>query len=228
MLKLPDKTTTPPTVSGGLQVEAEHYYRPGYDTKGRFGSYWHQINELAGTKAASMLEVGKGNGFISHYLRARGFNIQTLDIDPALQPTAVGSVLDIPFRDGAFEAVACYEVLEHLPFQYFSQGLAELCRVSSRMVLMSLPDNSRVYKVSARLPGIKEFKRLIPMPNVPPPTLPTGGEHYWEIGVRGYPLAMVRQRIQDAGFQILKTYRVFEHVRHRFFILRKTAKGAPS
>ena len=47
------------------------------------------------------------------------------------------------------------------------------------------------------------------------------GEHYWEIGKAEYPLNKTIGDIQKSGFKIEKTYRVFEHPYHRFFILRK-------
>lgn len=46
--------------------------------------------------------------------------------------------------------------------------------------------------------------------------------HYWEIDIQGYPYGKVARAIEDSGFHITQTYRVFEKVYHRFFILRKT------
>lgn len=47
------------------------------------------------------------------------------------------------------------------------------------------------------------------------------GEHYWKIGKAGYPLQRVMDEMQNAGFEINKTYRVFEMPYHRFFVLAK-------
>lgn len=47
------------------------------------------------------------------------------------------------------------------------------------------------------------------------------GEHYWEIGKARYPSSKIINDIQRAGFKIVRTYRVFEHPYHRFFISRK-------
>jgi len=47
------------------------------------------------------------------------------------------------------------------------------------------------------------------------------GEHYWEIGKIDYSLNKIVNDIQNTGFKIEKTYRVFENPYHRFFILRK-------
>jgi hypothetical protein len=46
-------------------------------------------------------------------------------------------------------------------------------------------------------------------------------EHYWEIGALNYPLNRIKEDINKEGFNIQKTYRIFEHPYHRLFILRK-------
>jgi len=46
-------------------------------------------------------------------------------------------------------------------------------------------------------------------------------QHYWEIGKAGYRLGKITKDIERAGFDIIKTYRIFEHPYHRFFILEK-------
>ncbi len=42
-----------------------------------------------------------------------------------------------------------------------------------------------------------------------------------EIGEKGYPLNRITNDIKNAGFKIVKTYRVFENLYHRFFIIKK-------
>lgn len=51
--------------------------------------------------------IGIGNGFVSRYLRDRGVNVTTLDIDKDLKPDVVGAVLDIPFPKASFQVVMC-------------------------------------------------------------------------------------------------------------------------
>jgi len=82
-----------------LRVEGLHYFRKEYDKKSRFISYWHQINEIIKLNPKRVLEIGVGNGFISKYLKERGVNVITLDIDKRLNPDVTGSILDIPFVD---------------------------------------------------------------------------------------------------------------------------------
>jgi 2-polyprenyl-3-methyl-5-hydroxy-6-metoxy-1,4-benzoquinol methylase len=58
-------------------------------------------------------------------------------IAPA-RPLTAGDLLALPFPDRRFDVVICMEVLEHLPDP--ERGLAELCRVSSRWLLLSVPN----------------------------------------------------------------------------------------
>ncbi len=201
------------------QVEPSQYFRKEYDSKERFISYWHQISEIRKLEASSILEIGIGNGLVSNYLKKRGLKVTTMDIDERLNPDKVGSVLNIPFPDEYFEVVACFEVLEHLPYEDFSKALSEIYRVSNKYAVLSLPDCTKAYRVDIQIPKIGELKRLIPLPRLKPPKHEFNGEHYWEIGKAGYLLQKVMGEIQTTGFEIKKTYRVFEIPWHRFFVL---------
>ena len=132
----------------------------------------------------------------------------------------VGSVLNMPF-DESFDVVACYEVLEHLPYENFYKGLSEMFRVSKSYAILSLPDVSRVYRVYVQIPKVGVFKRLISLPRLKNLIHKFNGEHYWEIGKAGYPLGKITKDIERSGFNIEKTYRIFENPYHRFFILKK-------
>lgn len=204
------------------QVEPDQYFTKAYDSKERFTSYWHQINEITTLNPETVLEIGIGNGFVSKYLRERKLEVVTLDIDKRLNPDIVGSVLNMPFSDKSFNVVACYEVLEHLLYDDFHKALSELFRVSNSYTILSLPDASKVYRFDVQFPKIGEIKKLISLPKMNLPIHKFDGEHYWEIGKAEYPLTKIVRDITKAGFVIESTYRVFEFPYHRFFILRTT------
>lgn len=206
------------------QVESSHYLRKEYNDKKRFITYWHQINELIELEAASILEIGIGNGLVANYLKQRGLNVTTMDIDERLNPDCVGSVLNMPFSDKYFEVVACFEVLEHLPYEDFPGALSEIHRVSSKYAVLSLPDSTRAYRLNIQVPKIGELMKLIPLPRLRPLKHEFDGEHYWEVGKAGYPLHRILGDIDKAGFRVVKMYRVFETPYHRFFVLTKSEK----
>jgi len=208
---------------GNFLQKAVPYFSSEYDPKERFCSYWHQINEVVSLNPKKVLEIGIGNRFVTKYLhlQAKKINITTIDVAHSLQPDIVGSVLAIPFYDESFDVVACYQLLEHLPYRNFQKALREIFRVSQRHVTLSLPDVTTVYRFNIELPRIRPIKKLISHPFPRSSVHNFDGEHYWLIGKTSYPLKKIINDINEAGYQILKTYRVFEWYYHRFFILRK-------
>lgn len=207
------------------QVGPNLYFCKSYDTKERFISYWHQIDEVIKLNPKKALEIGVGNSFVSNYLKKRGINLITLDIDKRLNPDVLGSILQLPFPSAFFDVIICYEILEHLPYKDFNMSLSEIYRVSKSHAIFSIPDVTKVYRFNIQIPKIGEIKRLIPLFRLRNPVHKFYGEHYWEIGKAGYPFSKITKDIQKSGFKIEKTYRVFENPYHRFFILRKIEKG---
>ena len=197
------------------------YFDIDYDSKKRFCSYWHQINEIISLKPKKVLEIGIGNGFVTRYLRDKELNVTTLDIAHELRPDVAGAVLAIPFKNCSFDVVVCCEVLEHLPYSEFSKALKEIHRVSRKHVVLSLPDVTTVYRINIELPRIGPIKKLISHPFYRSTRHKFDGEHYWEIGKTGYSLKRIELNIRQSGLSIIKTYRVFEFCYHRFFLLEK-------
>lgn len=203
------------------QVEPNQYFTEYYDSKSRFISYWHQVDEIINLNPEKVLEIGIGNGFVSKYLKEKGINILTMDIDRRLNPDIVGNITNIPFENRSFDLIACFEILEHLPYERFHKAISDIFRVSKSYAILSLPDINRAYRFNVQIPKIGEIKKLLPLPRLRQPFHKFDGEHYWEIGEKGYPLNRVTNDIKNVGFKIVKTYRVFENPYHRFFILKK-------
>lgn len=206
-----------------FQVGPDYYRSTNYNSKERFCSYWHQIQEILLLDAKNVLEIGIGNRFLSKYLKEGEIKVTTLDIDRRTAPDIIGSVLDIPLANNSFEIVACYEVLEHLPFENFDKGLSEMFRVSKKYAVLSVPDANNFLRLDISIPKIIEIKTLIPLPTLfkKSALLTNNKQHYWEIGRAEYPLNKIIKGIRKVGFRIKKTYRVFETPYHRFFVLEK-------
>ena len=205
------------------QVTPDHYLDPSYDSKSRFISYWHQINEVISLNPRKVLEIGLGNGFVHKYLNEKGVKIKTLDIDKRLYPDVAGSVIRIPLRSNTFDIVACCEVLEHLPYSDFTVALREIHRISKRHVVLSLPDVTTVYRIDIELPLLKnrQIRKLLPNPLYRSTHHIFDGQHHWEIGKTDYMLKRIELDIRQSGFNIKRTYRVFEFYYHRLFLLEK-------
>lgn len=195
------------------------YYNDSYDSKERFCSYWHQIDEIRKLSPRKVLEIGIGNGFVTNYLRHKGLSLTTLDPVQELRPNIVGSVLNLPVAGNAFDVVSCCQVLEHLKYRDFTRALIEIARVSKSYVVLSLPDKTTVYRIDLNLPRLPTIRRLLHHPRHRPDVHHFDGEHYWEIGKKGYSLKRIEYDIRQAALKILKNYRVFEFPYQRFFIL---------
>lgn len=202
-----------------IQMPSGHY-RNNYDTKDRFASYWHQIDSINKFSPTSILEVGIGGGFLSSYLQRQGVSITTLDLDPDLSPSILGSVLDIPCQSNSFDIVTSFQVLEHLPYECFLPALKEICRVSRLHAVISLPDGTRTLRLLLKIPGVKETRMMVSLPLLPKRHV-FDGQHYWEVGRIGYPLRRITQDMHSAGFVLENTFQVFEKPFHRFFELHK-------
>ena len=201
----------------------EIYRNIKYDNWRRFIRYWSQIQEILKLNPRKVLEVGKGNGFVSDYLKKRGIALTTLDCDQTLEPDILGDIRKLPFQDNQFDVVSCYEVLEHLPFSEFNNALKELHRVSSRYVLLSIPQRIKYCLILLQLPFFaKNFKKLIATPFYRYPKEKISKYHYWEIDRKEHSKKILRKIIQENNFQI-----IFEGIPHYlddwhyFFVLKK-------
>jgi SAM-dependent methyltransferase len=204
------------------QVEATHYTGLRYDVKERFISYHKQIELVLAAEPGQVLEVGIGNGFVHRYLRHLGVQVHTVDFDAQLGPDTTASVLELPFGDGSFDTVCCFETLEHLPWENLEPAVRELARVSKRRVLLSFPDVTPYLALS--VDRGKEKPKLTGLTELPNPFAKEhvfDGEHYWEIGKRGFPLSRITQQLQKTGLEVVKVSRAHDHPYHRYFQLEK-------
>jgi SAM-dependent methyltransferase len=98
---------------------------------------------LVDPQVRDVLDAGCGNGFITGHLRARecviGLDRSAEAIKHVAGPAVLGSIAQLPFADRQFEAVLCSEVLEHLPSPLFEQAVAELSRVTERVLIVGVP-----------------------------------------------------------------------------------------
>jgi ubiquinone/menaquinone biosynthesis C-methylase UbiE len=196
-----------------------HFYCEGkYDSLGRFVSYWHQIHEIRRREPTRVLEIGVGNGFVSRYLRERGYHVMTLDINPRLQPDVLGSLTAMPFADNSFDVVSACEVLEHVPQASVLDALREMRRVTRETAVVSVPNLRRAYGLQILIPkmglGHWLFERSAPRGYTLPPA------HQWEIGHASTSAQHVREWVREAGFRLEHDYRPLAHPYHHFFVLR--------
>lgn len=201
------------------QGSAELYLDWYYNTKPRFSSYWHQIDEVVRLAPSTLLEIGVGSGIVKHVLGELGITITSVDILTDLQPSTVAHIRSLPFADATFDVGLCCQVLEHVPYSESKQALREIRRVVRKGAVISVPDRTHNLQVQVSVPYIrfhfdKSFERIFPFREEL-----MIDQHYWELGVKDVSLAQIMQDIRQAGFAIQKHFRVQEFPYHRFFVL---------
>ena len=120
-------------------------------TRRLLDGFFRAVGEsIAGRDIKSALEVGCGEGFSTAKLRQmlpadaslRACDVEQRLVDEARQrnpgiPIERESIYELPHADASYDAVFVMEVLEHLDDP--ARGLAEVCRVSKRWVIATVP-----------------------------------------------------------------------------------------
>lgn len=197
------------------------YMERDYDSKERFCSYWHQIDEVLSSRPNTLLEIGVGNGFVGAYLAERGVGVTSLDIEDRLSPDVVGTVCRLPFKDDSFEKVLCCEVLEHIPFESFGTALSEIRRIASKDAVISLPVCMSVRKWGKNTVLNCSLLCVLSIPRKSRLHTASDQEHFWEVDSSRWTVRNVSREIERRGWTIVKRYRVPENPFHMFFVLHK-------
>lgn len=200
------------------QVDASNYRFGAYAFEGRFVSYYWQLKEILALKPSSVLEVGVGDRVFGNFIKDNTAVAYTsADIAGDLHPDVVGSVLALPFADQSFDVACAFEVLEHLPFKKFDRALGELCRVARTHVVISVPHFGPMLSFSLKVPFLPQMRVALKIPF--PQTHIYNGQHYWEIGKRGYPARKVRGMVRNRG-EVIRDFVPFGNPYHHFFVLK--------
>lgn len=201
------------------QVSKSHY-GASYRSKDRWLSYFYQLSMVRSCAPASVLEVGPGEGIVNENLRHDGVRVVTCDIAEDLHPDVVGSVTALPFADGEFELALAAEILEHIRFEDVPQALRELRRVSSNHVVVSLPHPGWVFSLSFKLPLLPHLNLFFQIPFFWQTHI-FNGEHYWELGKKGYPVSRFVAVAKSAGLELVRTEKHIDDPVHRLFAFKK-------
>lgn len=202
-----------------MSVEFHHYHGWRYNTKQRFASYWHQIDEVLNFKPDSLVEIGVGSGVLRTFTEMFKIPHTRVDILSNLQPTVLASVDALPFASGSYDICVCCQVLEHIPYKNSMKAVREIRRVVRKGAVISVPDRNHFFQIALQSPIMRgRLSRSIPRVR-PVPAERVISEHQWEIGVNNIELDQIVHDIEQSGFKVERTYRVDEMPYHRFFIL---------
>lgn len=199
------------------QVDSSHYERASYRSQDRWDSYWHQLDLIRTVSPKTVLEVGLGEGVVADHLKRKGIKVTTVDIAEDLQPDVVASVTDMPFKEGEFDVVLAAEILEHIRFEDVPKALSEIARVARTHAVISIPHPGYVFSFVFKLPLLPRTALLLKIPFFWQ-THVFNGEHYWELGKRGYSVARFVKLAHDAGLVLERSRSYADDPAHRFFL----------
>jgi 2-polyprenyl-3-methyl-5-hydroxy-6-metoxy-1,4-benzoquinol methylase len=91
---------------------------------------------------AHILDAGCGEGVLVQEFQKLGFKIEGFDLNYESKFVKRGSVLNMPYQDGEFDAVLLLDVFEHLAFADQAKALAEIGRVLRKdgRLIASIPN----------------------------------------------------------------------------------------
>jgi SAM-dependent methyltransferase len=204
------------------QVNISHYSFSEYMDKKRWTSVWHQLDEIISAGPSSVLEIGPGVGLFKAAAAVYGLHVETFDIDPDLKPDHLGSVFEMAFGDGEFDAVCAFQMLEHLEYENVLRAVKEMGRVAKSHLILSVPEATKRYPLHVTVPKVGMVTLQIPYPHLRPIANAFDGQHYWELGRRGYPVDRIATDFARVSqMKLERQYLVPEHPRHRFFVFRR-------
>ncbi len=202
------------------QVDKSHYGKK-YRHLDRWDAYFHQLAFIGRAAPTTVLEVGPGEGVVTREMREGGIAVTTVDIAPDLSPDVVASVTDLPFDAAQFDAVVACEILEHIRFEDVPHALAEISRVIRTHAIISVPHPGNIlFSAIVKIPFIRQFSVRIQIPFFWK-THTFDGQHYWELGKRGYPVSRFIDAARGAGLTLVVTEKYTDDPAHRFFLFEK-------
>lgn len=201
------------------QVNKNHYDFEAYSHEARWVSYFFQLKETLVLKPKNILEIGCGDKVFSSFIKnTTDIEYKSVDVAEDLKPDIIGSVDKLPCADSSFDVVCAFEVLEHIPFEKFEECLLEMKRVSSKNVCISLPHFGPSVEFLFKIPFLKRIRVAFKIPYHPAHEF--NGEHYWEIGKKGYSAKKVKKILKKL-FYVKKEFIPFGNQYHHFYILEK-------
>lgn len=209
------------------ELEKEAYYSDGYFSDNQLYSFVEQIKGIKSIlnkldKNIKILEIGKGNGFVSNFLKSMGYEVTTFDINSNLAPDIIGDILELSsyFKGKFFDLVICSEVLEHMELKYFEKSLNEINIISNNYIYITLPEYKsfsgftifvKLFNKTKKISCIFTSKAKHKLPK----------EHFWELNSEINTNKSKIKELLNQHFDLIKDGRFELNPYHNYFVLRK-------
>ncbi len=208
------------------QVNKEHYDSEDYENMPRFSSYFHQQRllrkkiELLLQKSNSVkiLEIGSGSAFLKSYISANypQVDYKVMDLAEDLSPDFLGDMTQIDaIVQERFDIICAFEVFEHVEYEDAIKTLNKIAQLTGN-VIFSIPYVRLYFSMRLKMSVIKPVSFLLSVPF--PIQHKFDGQHYWELGTKGYAPKRLRQDLSES-YDINQEFSDNLNPWHRFFEL---------
>lgn len=200
-----------------------NYFNDQYFSYEQLITQSEQIRQVINSKKKKILEIGKGNGFVSDFLKKAKREVVTFDINAKLEPEVCGDIINLNkyFKKNEFEFVLCAEVLEHLPFSFCEQAIRNISQITSELALVSLPRAQKTifdFQFILKMPKMKYKEGGIFLSLGRQPVL---SEHHWELDSSAITSLRNIKVILRKYFNGVESKRLRYCSHHYFFNLKK-------
>ena len=165
----------------GLPLSA--YMSDGYFTTTQWESFRFQVKAVKGLlDKGTVLEIGKGGGYVNAILNSIGLLAESLDINENLNPTYVGDISKADYvPPKLYDCVLCSEVLEHIPFELFDVCISNIRKTTRKYAVITLPNSFRKrFVFGLRVNG--HYREIgFGTRKTPPASM-----HFWELNSDSY------------------------------------------
>lgn len=227
MSKKNKESSTGRSFDGEKNVPLDVYFNENYFAFPALSSMCEQIITIHRCEVENLLEIGKGNGFVSDFLKKSGIAVTTLDINPALEPDICGSATDMDtlLKGDKFDWVLCAEVLEHVPFAMAKEILKQIAATAREGAVITVPKCQRIlFNIQgdvtlAKVPFFKGKGKKIDW------FCSKRGKsisqcHHWEIGHTDETTMKSFVKVLEEDFEVRESWRFRHCPYHQFFVLK--------
>jgi 2-polyprenyl-3-methyl-5-hydroxy-6-metoxy-1,4-benzoquinol methylase len=161
----------------------------------------------------TILEIGKGSGFLSNYLKSKGYTVTTFDIDEEKKPDIVGNIVNHEFNR-KFNHIVGFEVFEHIPYKMFEQALKNLHNSCDGTIILSVPKNEKVWATISIKTLLFTCKFRISTRR----KKMTAENHFWALEYKNFTIKRLKESLKKASFDFVESKQLDSAY---FFVFKK-------